>query len=72
MFSSLHINNLFFKILIGMGNIQINFTGTFYVFRLLKAITTIWEGSNILKLYSVEVYQTCKFVTLEENIRQKW
>ena len=55
-----------------MGNNQIQFTWTFYVFRLLKGITTIWEGSNILKLYSVEVYQTCKFVTLEENIRQKW
>ena len=54
-----------------MGNIQIHFTETFNAFRLLKGITTIWEGSNILKLYSVEVYQTCKFVTLEENIRQK-
>ena len=54
-----------------MGNIQIHFTGTFNVFRLLKGITTIWEGSNILKLYSVEVYQTCKFLTLEENISQK-
>ena len=54
-----------------MGNIQIHFTETFNVFRLLKDITTIWEGSNILKLYSVEDYQTCKFVNLEENIRQK-
>jgi len=41
MFNSLHINNLFFKILIGMGNIQIHFTETFYVFRLLKSITAI-------------------------------
>ena len=43
---------------IGMGNSQI---------RLLKCFSTIWEGSKILKLYSVEVcfYQTC--VTLEEN-----
>ena len=33
---------------------------------------TLWEGPNILKLYSVEVcfYQTCKFVILGENIRQ--
>ncbi len=54
-----------------MGNNQIQFTWTFYVFRLLKDITTIWECSNILKLYSVELYQTCKFVTFEENIRQK-
>ena len=71
MFSSLHINNLFFKILIEMGNIQIHSTGTFNVLRLLKGSTTIWEGSNILKIYSVEVYQTCKSVTLEKNIRQK-
>jgi len=55
-----------------MGNIKIHFTGTFNVFRLLKGITTIWEGFNILKLYSVEVYQTCKSVTLKETIRQKW
>ena len=54
-----------------MGNIQIHFTETFNVFRLLKGITAIWEGSNILKLYSVEVYQTYKFATLEENIWQK-
>ena len=29
-----------------------------------KGFTTIWEGSNDLKLYSLEVcfYQTCKFV----------
>ena len=71
MFSSLHINNLFSKILIGMGNIQIHFTGTFNVFRHLKGITTISEGSKISKLYSVEVYQTCKLFTLEENIMQK-
>ena len=34
---------------------------------LLKSFMTSWEGSNILKRYSVEVffYQTCKFVTLE-------
>ena len=54
-----------------MGNIQIHFEWNFNVFRLLKGVTTIWEGSNILNLYSVEVYQTCKSVTLEENIRQK-
>ena len=41
MFSSLHIDNLFFKILIGLGNIQIHFTGTFNAFRLLKGITSI-------------------------------
>ena len=33
--------------------------------------TTIWKGSNILKLYSVFFYQTCKFDTIEKNIRQK-
>ena len=48
-------------------------TVTFNIFRLLKGFTTIWEGSNDLKLYSVDVsfYQICKFVTLEENKRQK-
>ena len=55
-----------------MGNSQIRFTEKF-VFRLLKGFTTIWEGSTTFKLYSVEVcfYQTSRFVTLEENIRQK-
>ena len=59
--------------LVGMDKSQIRFTETFNVFRLLKGFTTIWEGSNILKLYFVEVcfYQTGKFVTLEENIMQK-
>ena len=44
---------------------------TFNVFRLLEGFTTIWEGSNILNPYSVEVCfnQTCIFVTLEENIK---
>ena len=44
-------------------------TVTFNIFRLLKGFTTIWEGSNDLKLYSVDVsfYQICKFVTLEEK-----
>ena len=56
-----------------MSNSQIRFIETFSVFRLLTDFTTIWEGSDVLKLYSVEVcfYQTCKFVTLKENIRQK-
>ena len=58
---------------VGMGNSQIRFTETCNVFSFFKGFTTIRKGSNILKLYSVEVcfYQTCKFVTLEENIRQK-
>ena len=58
---------------VGMGNSQIRFTEIFNNFRLFKDFTTIWEGSNILKLYFVEVcfYQTGKFVTLEENIMQK-
>jgi len=57
---------------LGMGNSQIRFTENF-VFSLLKGFTTIWEGSTTFKLYSVEVcfYQTSRFVTLEENIRQK-
>ena len=71
MFSSLHINNLFKNFNRDGQFIQIQFTGTFYVFRILKGITAIWEGSNILKLYSEEVYQKCKFATLKENIRQK-
>ena len=45
-------------------NIKIRFIETLNVFRLLKGFTTIWEGSNIVKLYSVEVcfYLTCKFL----------
>ena len=45
---------------IGMGNCQIRFTETFNVFRLFKGYMTIWEGSNILKLYSevVSFFQT--------------
>ena len=52
---------------------KIRFTETLNIFRLLRGFMTIWEGFNILKVYFVEVwfYQTCKFVTLEENIRQK-
>ena len=51
---------------LGRGNIQIPFTEIFNDLRLLKGFTAIWEGSDILKLYSVEVYfyQTCKFVIL--------
>ena len=54
-----------------MGNSLIRFTEIFNVFSLLKGFTTMWEGSKILKLYSVEVcfYWTC--VPLEKNIRQK-
>ena len=39
-----------------MGKSKISFTETLNVFRLLKDFST---------------YQACKFVTLEENIRQK-
>ena len=55
-----------------MGS-KISFTETCNVLRRFKGFKTIWKGSNILKLYSVEVcfYQKCKFVILEENIRQK-
>ncbi len=72
MFSSLHINNLFLKILIGMGNIQIHFIGIFYVFRLLKRYyDNMRRFQHFKTLFWIEVYLTCKFVTLEENIRQK-
>jgi len=56
-------------IYLGMGNSQICVTEIFSVFRLFKGFTKIWEGSNILKLYSVEVcfYQNYKFVILGEN-----
>ena len=40
---------------LGLGNSQIRNTETFDVFRLLIGFTTIWEGSDIWKLYSVEV-----------------
>ena len=40
------------EMVIGMGNCQIRFSETFNVFRLLKGYTTMWEDSNILKLYS--------------------
>ena len=36
---------------------QIRFTEACNVFRLLKGFTTIWEGFNILELYSVQVFQ---------------
>ena len=51
-----------------MGNCSIRFTETFNTFGLLKIY-----GFNDLKLSSVEVYyyQTCKFVILGENLRQK-
>ena len=43
------------------------------LFRLSKGFATIWVGSDISKLFSAKVcfYQTCKFVSLEENIMQK-
>ena len=58
----------------GMDNSQILFTENLNVFRNFKDFTTILEGSNILKLYSVEVcfYQTCKFVVLGENINDRF
>ena len=51
---------------------EIRFTETFNIFRLLTGFTAIWEGSNDLKLYSVEVcfYQTCKFVMWKYKTNQ--
>ena len=35
---------------VGMGNSQIRFTENFNFFKILKGLTTLWEGSNILTL----------------------
>ena len=55
---------------LAMGEIKIRFIETFHIFRLLKGFTAIWEGSNYLKLSSVEVlfHQTYNFVFIRENI----
>ena len=65
------IVNIVSKIINSDGQNPDSFRETFKVFRRSKRFSKIWEGSNSLKLYSVEVcfYQTCKFVILKENIR---
>ena len=41
---------------IRMSNSQIRFTETFNVFRRLKCFKTLWESSNILKLYIIKKF----------------
>ena len=56
---------------VGMGKSQIRFTEIFNVFNVLMIYDNMRRFQH-LKFFSVDVcfFQTCKFVTLEENIKQ--